>query len=956
MSSLGPVPPTPAGWVDEDLSVRRKSPNRGLHIDTAAASSSTVPNDLSNSGSSSSGLTRAHAVRGDPKSIRERRSESKTKRAPDHAEEPSNNPWAEAITPSDIVVPPATVLGRRPTIRRSTPRSATSNQTDTPSTANLSQHQTPIQGAIPDTGSRGSTPRPPHSSKRPEAPTPPFSPAQLKAAFNNNSPAIPPKALPTPPPQSRLSLGTPGRPSPSPLHIPNESAAVAPPRDPSRPGSRQSSSSQLSQLSPSEQFARAAIERHQAFAQKEAAATTDSERVRIFADFIVNESRLRRDKYAGAIDAMGSEILELTRDLFRPYSSPRRESESIQSTVSRSSGWTPDSSVGPKSPGVPGQRSHRGSLTAALHEKPQIQGERTSSSGPPSPALARPDSTYWNGYMPSLSPIPSMSVSEAPDGSDSRGRPSSRWWEVSQEGSDGVGSMRLERSKRESKYMGVPRELREALQYANGDPPLNGSMTSPEAAGPSEKHAYGPDEYPPEKVGLHEQDISYSAPLMTPSKPQTPYSAPPMTPNPDHLDVSRLVTLPPPYPRHHPAVNNNHPDLTSIRTMVRVLSDFTEVEATKARFHKTSRQIREDLAAEASKRRNSLRLNIQREIESGNMSFADAAKIEATAVATAQEKEKEACKLEFELFQKEVVMPLNDLLTDRVARATDLFTQLRGQLFVDAQEQNPNLTQEEGDEQPELLEKLTLLKWIFEAREQLHRELFDLLSDRNDRYRDMVITPYRLAKNEEKLLNAQTFFAEDASKRKLAFEQEVLKRTEEFMDIIEENVKRGVEVQLSAFWDIAPPLSRITEKIPRDLTNFQIQIPMAEYEENPSYHVFPMQYLHSLLEHTEKSTYQFIESQTNLLCLLHEVKSGVTQANCRLMRTQRIAQGENEAEVDRELKEVEADEEVRLTDDLKERVRCVEEQWTSSLGNELKGLRDRVMGFLMEQGGWDEDQ
>jgi hypothetical protein len=74
------------------------------------------------------------------------------------------------------------------------------------------------------------------------------------------------------------------------------------------------------------------------------------------------------------------------------------------------------------------------------------------------------------------------------------------------------------------------------------------------------------------------------------------------------------------------------------------------------------------------------------------------------------------------------------------------------------------------------------------------------------------------------------------------------------------------------------------------------------------------------------------------------------------MRTQRIAQGENEAEVDRELKEVEADEEVRLTDDLKERVRCVEEQWTSSLGNELKGLRDRVMGFLMEQGGWDEDQ
>jgi hypothetical protein len=547
-----------------------------------------------------------------------------------------------------------------------------------------------------------------------------------------------------------------------------------------------------------------------------------------------------------------------------------------------------------------------------------------------------------------------MSVSEALDGSDSRGRPSSRWWEVSQEGrSDGTGSMRLERSKRESKYMGMPRELREALQ--NGDPKASEGVRSPDAPGPSEKQGYGPDEYPPEKVGLHEQDVSSSAAQQTLSKSPAQNSTTPITPNPDHLDVSRLVTLPPPYPRHHPAVNNNHPDLTSIRTIVRILSDFTEVEATKSRFQNTTLQIQDDLAADASKRRNSLRINIQREIENGNMTFADAAKVEATAVSAEQEKEKEASKVNFELFQAQVVIPLNDLLMDRVARSTELFDKLRSQLFVDAQEQSPNLTQEEGDEQPELLEKLTLLKWIFEAREQLHRELFDLLSDRNNRYRDMVIMPYRLAKNEEKVLSAERFFTEDASKRKLAFEQDVLKRTEEFMDIIEENVVRGVEVQLSAFWDIAPSLSRITEKIPKDLTSFLIQIPLSEYEENPSYHVFPMQYLYSLLGHCEKSTYQFIESQINLLCLLHEVKSGVTLANCRLMRTQRVAQGEDVEEVDRELKAVERDEEARLTDDLKEKVRCVEELWSSALGNELKGLGDRIMSFLVEQGGWDED-
>jgi hypothetical protein len=549
-----------------------------------------------------------------------------------------------------------------------------------------------------------------------------------------------------------------------------------------------------------------------------------------------------------------------------------------------------------------------------------------------------------------------MSVSEALDGSDSRGRPSSRWWEVSQEGSNGgTPSMRLERSKRESKYMGMPRELREALQYENGDAPNGENGDS--AAGPSAgKKVYGSNEYPPEKIGWHEQNpTSPPAPQMVTNSP-APFSPAPVTPNPNHLDISRLVTLPPPYPRHHPAVNNNHPDLTSIRTIVRVLSDFTEVEATKDRFLKTSTQIRDDLAKETSKRRNSLRINIQREIQSGNMSYADAAQLEATATITEKEKTKEASKAEFELFQQQVVGPLNDLLMDRVMRATDLFTQLRGKLFVDAQAQDPNLTQEEGDEQPELLEKLTLLKWIFEAREQLHRELFDLLSDRNNRYADMVITPYRLSGNDEKTKNAETFFAQDAEKRKLQMEQEVLKRTEEFMDIIEENVVRGVEVQLSAFWDIAPGLSRITDNIPRDLDGFQIQIPQAEYVENPSYYDHPMQYLYSLLGHCEKSTYQFIESQTNLLCLLHEVKSGVTLANCRLMRTQRIAQGEREDEVDRELRKVEKDEENKLTDDLKEKVRCVEELWSSALGTELTSVKERIVPFLVEQGGWDEDQ
>jgi hypothetical protein len=432
------------------------------------------------------------------------------------------------------------------------------------------------------------------------------------------------------------------------------------------------------------------------------------------------------------------------------------------------------------------------------------------------------------------------------------------------------------------------------------------------------------------------------------------YSPAPPTPNPRHLDVSRLVTLPPPYPRHHPAVNNNHPDLTAIRTSVRALSDFTEVEATKQRFVVTEKQMLEAETAAASKRRQSLRTNIQREIEAGSMSYADAAKAEADFTHSEADATKQSSKASFELFQTSVVAPLNDLLMERVHRSSTLFSQLRSQLFVDAQATDPNATQEEGDEQPELLEKLTLLKWIFEAREQLHREIYDILSDRNDRYRDMVIIPYRLSGNMDKVANAERFFADDAAKRQLEYDNDVLARTTEFMDIVETNVVQGVEVQLSAFWDIAPSLRSLAEKIPRVITDeFRVQIPGDEYDENPGYYEHPLQYLYSLLEHGQKSTYQFIESQINLLCLLHEVKSAVTAASCRARETERIKNGEEKDIVAAEARSKKESEDLKLTDDLKEKVRCVEELWESALGGEIEGVKGRVKEFLVREGGWE---
>lgn len=329
------------------------------------------------------------------------------------------------------------------------------------------------------------------------------------------------------------------------------------------------------------------------------------------------------------------------------------------------------------------------------------------------------------------------------------------------------------------------------------------------------------------------------------------------------------------------------------------------------------------------------------------MSYAEAAAIEADTQASENAKAKELEKQDFDRFQNAVVMPLNELLTGRIAQATSLFDELRSRLFVETQAPNPNMPQEEGDEQPELLEKLTLLKWIFEAREMLHREIYDLLSDRNNRYKEMVMTPYRLSGNEEKLRTAEAFFVDDATKRRTAFATELLQRTCEFRGVVEENVVRGVDMQLNAFWDLAPPLKRLLDKIPASVDeHFRIQVPAAEYEESPSYHDHPLQYLFSLLLHAEKSTYQFIESQTNLLCLLHEVKEAAASARAKVGeaegRDARAVEGEREAE------------QTRLTDDLKEKVRVVQDSWEGALGEAMRGVKERVGEWLLSTGGWDE--
>ncbi|KAL2001003.1 hypothetical protein VTN02DRAFT_2348 [Thermoascus thermophilus] len=933
-TGLEPVPRTPADWVDEvspqpdHNGPLRSSTGRSL------SRSSNGFNETNTQGSGesasapqkspSSGLFRSPAVRDtNVKGIRERRLENRQKRHPGpedfSATSPSTNPWVQAVEQmklSDLVLPGSSggrdYLDRQTLTTKSLPLSARSAMSDD------QQNRSRTSSGLFSTRSSFSTPKPepsPTTFRRDGyAQTPPFSPntdLYSPTSAKDVPHAVPPKALPTPPPQSAHDFkpatpsGVADRPISHILHVPNDPVPMPPPLSPRGVSTTQQTSTVDSAIKRDTEFVCEAVKRHQEFIEKEAAAGSESEALRLFADFIISESSIRRGRYANAWNSNSLDVQDVRQRLFEPPKEPFPLPENSQDTLSAS--------------------------------------RRQPSGGQPTIEIpqSRPETAWWNSYQPCLSPIASISISN--DEMSSRGRAPSRWWE-SKSSSEGVEG-RVQRSKRESKYMGLPRELREAMQWGHGQ-----VLQEAEEEGypVSQPNAYGPNEYPPEKVGWHEQ----------PSEPPPSNNASQGGFNPyskaHKLDISRLVTLPPPFPRHHPAVNNSHPDLVSYRTTVRSISDLSEVKGTRQRHRIQLENMQQEHQRKIQEGRRQFRSNIQSQIQQGSITFAEAAEAEAALALEEKRLEEYLVQAEFDSYQEVVLQPLHAILTDRINRATACIDELSSKLFDAAQYETPDQAQEEGDEKPELLEKLTQLKWLFEAREQLHLEIYDLLSERDEKYRAVVSLPYRQSNNEEKIRETDAFFTRDALDRRVQYEAGTLARLESFMDVIEEHVVRGVEIHLSVFWDIAPSLLDLLQKIPEDLRGFEIQIPANEYEENPSYHRHPLQYLYSLLSHAEKSTYQYIESQTNLLCLLHEVKSAVTAATCKLMEAQRIRQGEAEDVVRREMQESRAEKERALTADLKDKVSTVEGQWTEALGSTIEAVRERVKKWLMAEGGWEE--
>lgn len=930
-TGLGSIPPTPADWVDEEYLKSRPSRDEPLHIDTTKAISAPDRAEYLDSNGKmrenqrtpgSGGLFRSPAVR-DPsaKGIRERRIERRNRQSLTFddmsAVSSSGNPWADAleqIKPSNLILPEARNSPdptQQPSSSKFTPKSARS----LPSEAQFatSRSRASSGGLFTDQSSYSSpkleqSPAPgPSASSAAFAHTPPFSPnGESSSVYPKEAPQpIPPKALPTPP----LGSGKEFQPQPRPrgssrtredrpishiLHMPNDGIPMMKPLSPRRVPLQQAtqSASLESIIKQDTDFMQDAIQRHRKFIEEEAAAPTEAEALKVFTQYMITESQIRRGRYASVWDSESFDAESVHSKLFerpvQPAKPPIRPAPMLE--------------IPPNRPG-------------------------------------RPDSAWWNNYQPCLSPIASLNMSN--DEMSSRGRAPSRWWE-SKTGSSSEGDgRRVRRSKRESKYMGLARD---AMQWDQERTP---SKLDDTGANYTDQYpAYGPEEYPPEKVGWHDEENEYPS-------AGTEHRYEQFIGN-QKLDISRLVTLPPPYPRHYPAVNNGHPDLVSYRTTVRSITDISEIKSTRQRYQMDVERMTQENQEQVQEGRRHFRSNIQSQIQEGSLTFAEAAEAEAAMIVEEQRREGELAKRQLESYQKMVLKPMHAIITDRIDKATSCIDELSSKLFDDAQHETPDQTQEEGDEKPELLEKLTQLKWLFEAREQLHREAFDLVSDRDDKYKTVALLPYKQSKNEDKLRETQAFFLKDSLDRRVQYETEAFARLESFLNIIEQNVVRGVEKQLSAFWDIAPSLLALIQQVPENLHGFQVQIPANEYEENPSYHAHPLQYLYSLLSHAEKSSYQYIESQTNLLCLLHEVRSAMMRANRNLTEAERIQRGESEETVRQIMEMTRADEEVSLTTDLKDKVATVEGQWTEALGSQIEVLRGRVKEQLISEDAWED--
>lgn len=705
----------------------------------------------------------------------------------------------------------------------------------------------------------------------------------------------PPKQLPTPPPAGERD-GRRTRPVSHLLHIPT-------------PTDTRLQAPLLKDEEAMDSFYNSALERHRKMIRQEAAAQNDEKRVKLWMEFVVRECQLREEQYPEAVKKMKASIVA---QLGTAFSVPERTQE-----------------LSPISPVL------RGGVDGDVEMGNSEEANRRK----------RPESQWWGQYIKNEARNNNHHSDEHNDPAlearirdeeSSRGRTSSRWWEASVEGSqsdyhavrsDGMGEDEFGFGRGGHRYPRAARASLKEIAENVASTPRNHMFPSDYA---------GSSAYPP--------DRKYSRSRSRPAQSRT-RSMPPR-PVKTSLDIAPLLTLLPPFPREYPAVNNSHPQLAVFRNLVRTLNDLSSVNAVKRDFNAASTARKETLAMEAHKRRTQHSDYIQQLYASDSaasngpskrFSFGQVESLNSDFQAREDTITADSLRTEFDLFQTRVVDPTHTDLQERISAASAAYADLVREIKTSADSSHHGTThQQEGNELPELLEKLTCLKWLFDVREQLHRELYDLLAERTRRYKEVVITPYFVTRQADKIREAEDYFNREEAARRTTADTESLERYAGFLDVVEHNCMKGVEAQISAFWEVAPLIMESLENIPLDLTNVHPIVPPEEFHENPAYLREPLRYLLAKIQQAERSVYQFVEGQTNLLCLLHEIKTLNVAAVWKVKAA-------GDQKVQDEGREREA---AVLTEDLKEKVKMLESEWHESLGKQCEEIKERVGRFV----------
>jgi len=543
---------------------------------------------------------------------------------------------------------------------------------------------------------------------------------------------------------------------------------------------------------------------------------------------------------------------------------------------------------------------------------------------PPPEEKPRPGTQWWGQNLTAASfPTSAMSAYEqrVAEEESSRGRASSRWWENSNDDGGSCSVSEIVRSddndsvygsaypRRSRRFNKNPRQsLKEIAELANSPrSSAYASGTMHDAASYLNLAAYPPDRKGGSRSRSRAPGTSRSRVARRGGTVKT------------SLDIAPLLTLLPVWPREYPAINNCHPRLDVFRDLVRTLNDLSMLKGLQQRFAEKTGKTKDVFATESQRRRISQAERIQRLYSRGDLHYDEMERLNLDFEREETKINHEAEEKDFKAFDTEVVTPAHRDLHERISAATAAYADLIALIKA----RNPNLAAD-SEEQPELLEYLTALKWVFDVRETLHQHVFEMLTERNDRYKSLTLGPLRSARDQSRFQSTSAFFVQDAATRLAEFNKQKILRHEQFMDFVENQVTLGVEEARSRFWEVAPLVMECLEKIPENLENIVPMIPPEESPEHPEWVQQPMRYLERKIAETEGAMRGLgVEEGEGLLCLLHGVKSALARAR---------AEAVNDDDGRRE--------ERRLTEDLKEKVGMIEDEWREGLG----GILERIKG------------